>query len=323
MSLEGKVILLTGGTGSFGQKFTEVALKEHNPKKIRIFSRGELLQVQMERKFNDDRLVFFIGDIRDSERLDRAMTGVDIVIHAAALKHVPIAEYNPIEAIRTNIDGSINVVNSAINRCVSKVFAISSDKACHPVNLYGMTKAVMEKLFVQGNVYSRQKTKLSCVRYGNVVGSRGSVIPVFKEQKETGIVTITDERMTRFWITLDQGVHFVINCIEAMRGGEIFIPKIPSVKVVDLADTIAPECNRIITGIRPGEKLHETLLTEDEARHSREHEDYFVIHPEFPYWNKESYLDMTGWEIPEGFSYTSDKNWMWLTKEELREIVNC
>ncbi len=241
MNLENKVILLTGGTGSFGQKFTEIALREHNPKVIRIFSRGELLQQQMQQRFNDDpRLRFFIGDVRDRERVYRAMNGVDIVVHAAALKQVPTCEYNPLEAVKTNIDGAANVIDAAIDNGVEKVMTISTDKAVQPVNLYGATKLAAEKLFIQSNVYTGwRKTRFSCVRYGNVAGSRGSVMPLFLKQKENGTITITDERMTRFWITLEQGVRFVIDCTGRMHGGEVFIPKIPSMKITELADEMS------------------------------------------------------------------------------------
>lgn len=321
MNLKGKVILITGGTGSFGQKFTEIALKRHNPKAIRIFSRGELLQQEMSQKFNnDERLRFFIGDVRDRERVYRAMGGVDIVVHAAALKQVPTAEYNPIEAVRTNIDGAVNVVDAAIDNGVEKAIAISTDKAVQPVNLYGATKLVMERLFVQANVYTgQQKPRFSCVRYGNVVGSRGSVVPLFLEQKKNNIITITDERMTRFWITLEQGVHFVIDCIGRMHGGETFIPKIPSMKVTDLADVIAPKAEREVIGIRPGEKVNEILLTEEEARHAREFDDYFAIEPEHPFWGKDNLKG--GKSLPDGFKYASDNNSWWLTGEELQRMV--
>lgn len=321
MPLSGKVILITGGTGSFGKKFTEIVLREHDPKAVRIFSRGEFLQLQMRQQFNDDpRLRFFIGDVRDRERIYRAMDGVDIVVHAAALKQVPVCEYNPIEAIKTNINGAINVIDAAIDKEVEKVVAISTDKAVYPVNLYGATKLVAEKLFVQSNAYTgKHRTRFSVVRYGNVVGSRGSVIPLFLEQRRTGKITITDERMTRFWITLEQGVRFVISCIERMKGGEIFVPKLPSMRIVDLAEVVAPGVEREIIGIRPGEKLHECLITEEEARHAREFDTYFVIEPEHPFWTKDS-LD-GGKPLPEGFKYTSDTNTWWLTKEELRQMI--
>lgn len=260
-------ILVTGGTGSFGKRFTEICLREYNPKKLIIFSRDELKQHDMQHilGFTDPRLRYFLGDVHDPDRLKRAMNGVDIVVHAAALKQVPACEYNPFEAVQTNIIGGKNIIDAAIDCGVQRVLALSTDKAVSPVNLYGATKLVAEKLFVQGNSYAgKDGTRFSCVRYGNVVGSRGSVIPLFKEQSKTGTVTITDDRMTRFWLTLDQGVHFVLNCIEQMRGGEVFVPKIPSMRVVDLAAALAPGCDIQITGIRPGEKLHEALLNEDE-----------------------------------------------------------
>jgi len=315
---ENKIILLTGGTGSFGNKFTELILK-YNLESLRIYSRGEYDQYIMNQKFNDNRIRFFIGDVRDRDRLYRAMNGVDIVVHAAALKQVPTCEYNPIEAVRTNIDGALNIIDAAIDNSVEKVIAISTDKAVHPVNLYGATKMVAEKLFIQGNTYTgKRKTRFSCVRYGNVIGSRGSVIPLFAEQKKKGVLTITDERMTRFWLTLDQGVNFVLNSIERMQGGEIFIPKIPSMKIVDLAEAIAPEAKKEFVGIRPGEKLHEIMLTEDEARHAKEFSDYFIIEPEFEFWNKGEYQD--GEPLPEGFRYSSYTNNQWITREELKKM---
>lgn len=321
MALADKVILVTGGTGSFGQKFTAIALREHNPEAIRIFSRGELLQQEMCQKFNDDeRLRFFIGDVRDRERVYRAMNGVDIVVHAAALKQVPTAEYNPIEAVRTNIDGAVNVIDAAIDNGVQRIIAVSTDKAVHPVNLYGATKLVMERLFIQANVYvGAHKSMFSCVRYGNVVGSRGSVVPLFLQQINNGEITITDANMTRFWINLEEGVRFVIDCIERMQGGEVFVPKIPSMKVTDLADAIAPGVERKIIGIRPGEKVHEVLLTEDEARHAQEFEHYFVIEPEFPFWQKGMLAG--GRVLPEGFKYASNTNDRWLNKDELNTMV--
>ena len=323
MPLQNKVILVTGGTGSFGQGFTEIALKEHKSKVIRILSRGELLQQEMWRRFNDDeRLRFFIGDVRDRERVYRAMNGVDIVVHAAALKQVPTCEYNPVEAVRTNVDGATNVIDAAIDNGVEKVIDVSTDKAVHPVNLYGATKLVAEKLFVQANSYAGgRKTTFSCVRYGNVVASRGSIIPLFFEQKANGMVTITDERMTRFWITLEKGVQFVIDCLGKMQGGEIFVPKLPSMKVTDIADVIAPEAEREIIGIRPGEKLHEILLTEEEASHSREFNDCFIIEPEHPFWKRNGLKLKGGKPLVEGFRYASDKNSWWLTKDDLRKLI--
>jgi len=318
--LKNKIILLTGGTGSFGNKFAEIALKKYNPKAIRIFSRGEKKQLDMMNKFGDKRLRFFIGDVRDKNRLYRAMTDVDIVIHAAALKQVPACEYNPIEAVRTNVDGSINIIDAAIDNGIDRVMAISTDKAVHPVNLYGATKMTAEKLFIQGNSYTGEtETKFSCVRYGNVIGSRGSVIPLFMEQKNKGLITITDENMTRFWIKIEQGVEFVIDCINKMKGGEIFIPKIPSMKIIDLAEAIAPDVKKKVIGIRPGEKLHEILLTEDEAEHGKEFNDSFVIEPEHPFWNVDNLKG--GKILPKRFRYSSDKNDKWLTKNEIRKII--
>ena len=321
MNWHNQVILLTGGTGSFGKKFTEIMLREYYPEKLIIFSRGELKQHEMRLSgFDHPSLRYFIGDVRDRDRLYRAMDGVDIVVHAAALKQVPACEYNPIEAVKTNINGAVNVIDAAIDNEVEKVMAISTDKAVYPVNLYGATKLVAEKLFVQGNVYvGKRRTRFSVVRYGNVVGSRGSVIPLFLEQKRTGRITITDERMSRFWITLEQGVRFVISCIERMQGGEIFVPKIPSMRITDLAEVIAPGAEREIIGIRPGEKLHECLITEEEARHAREFDTHFVIEPEYPFWSKDN-LD-GGRPLPEGFRYTSDTNTWWLKKEELRKMI--
>ncbi len=320
MTLNNKIILVTGGCGSFGQKFTEIILKEHNPKSVRIYDNRELAEVEMERKFNDSRLRFFIGDVRDKKRLNRAMSEVDIVVHAAALKHVPICEYNPIEAVKTNIDGAVNVIDAAIDNEVEKVIAVSTDKAVYPVNLYGATKMVAEKLFVQANSYSGGKKPIfSCSRYGNVVGSSGSVVPLFLEQKKNGEITITDEKMTRFWITLEEGVKFVINCIEAMKGGEIFIPKISSMKIIDLAEAIAPAAKRRIIGVRPGEKLHEVLLTEEEALHTKEFDKFFIIEPEYPFWHKDNFQD--GKPLPSGFKYTSNTNTEWITKERIVELL--
>jgi len=320
MSLNDKTILITGGTGSFGQKFTEIILKKHNPKSVRIYDNRELAEVEMERKFNDSRLRFFIGDVRDRNRLDRAMNGVNIVVHAAALKHVPICEYNPIEAVKTNIDGAVNVIDVAIDNEVEKVIAVSTDKAVYPVNLYGATKMVAEKLFVQANSYSGGKKPIfSCSRYGNVVGSSGSVVPLFLEQKKKGEITITDEKMTRFWITLEEGVNFVIDCIGMMRGGEIFIPKISSMKIIDLAEVIASGAKRKIIGVRPGEKLHEVLLTEEEALHAKEFDKFFIIEPEHPFWHKDNFQD--GKPLPLGFKYASNTNTEWLTKEKMAELL--
>lgn len=319
--LDNKVILLTGGTGSFGHKFTEIALKKHKPKAIRIFSRGEKKQLDMMNKFNDSRLRFFIGDIRDKDRLNRAMSNVDIVVHAAALKQVPACEYNPMEAIKTNVLGSSNVIEAALDACVQKVMALSTDKAVNPINLYGATKLAAEKLIVQSNAYAGgTATRYSSVRYGNVAGSRGSVIPVFLKQKDKDKLTITDRRMTRFWITLDQGINFVIRCIEQMQGGEVFVPKIPSMKVVDIAKVIAPGAVLEEIGIRPGEKLHEVLIHEDEARLTVELDDMFVVQPSEALWFGHDWQSV-GKSLPEGFRYASDNNNDWLSIEQIAEII--
>lgn len=314
-------VLVTGGTGSFGRKFAETMLAEYHPKKLIVFSRDELKQHEMRVSgFDQDALRYFIGDVRDRERLKRALNGVDIVVHAAALKQVPACEYNPIEAVATNIDGAKNVIDAALDAGVKKVLGLSSDKAVNPVNLYGATKLVAEKLFVQANSYSgASPTRFSCVRYGNVVGSRGSVIPLFRKQRCEGRVTVTDRRMTRFWLTLNQGVRFVARCIEQMHGGEVFVPKIPSMNIMDLVAAIAPSCHVDEVGIRPGEKLHEVLLSEDEARHSVELNSMFVIRPAHPWWANDNWSDGTA--LPDGFRYTSDSNAEWLSVEQLRELA--
>ena len=313
-----KRILLTGGTGSFGNEFTKILLDKYNPKSIRIFSRDEKKQLDMKNKFNDDRLRFFIGNVRDKNRLHRSMSAIDIVVHAAALKQVPSCEYNPIEAIKTNINGSINIIDTAIDNKIDRVIFISTDKAVHPVNLYGATKMTAEKLFIQGNSYSGEvRTKFSCIRYGNVIGSRGSVIPLFLKQKKNREITITDSRMIRFWITIEQGIKYVISCIEKMQGGEIFIPKIPSMKIIDIAKAIAPNAEIKTIGIRPGEKIYETLLTEDEARHSLEVDDGFIIMPENPSW----YIKLKGKKLPNDFKYTSINNNKYLTKKDINKII--
>jgi len=322
MDWTNKNVLITGGTGSFGKKFVEVVLKEHHPQRLIVYSRDELKQHEMRISgFDHPNLRYFIGDVRDLPRLRRAFNGVDIVVHAAALKQVPACEYNPMEAVKTNILGSSNVVEAALDAGVEKVLALSTDKAVNPVNLYGATKLAAEKLMVQSNAYAGgTNTRYSCVRYGNVVGSRGSVVPLFIRQRETGEVTLTDDRMTRFWISLDQGVQFVIRCIENMRGGEVFVPKIPSMKMVDLARAIAPDANIRIIGIRPGEKLHEVLISEDEARASVELEDMFVVQPAAALWFGYHWSDM-GKTLPDGFHYASDNNTDWLTVDEIRKIV--
>ncbi|RXJ02237.1 UDP-N-acetylglucosamine 4,6-dehydratase (inverting) [Anaerobacillus alkaliphilus] len=317
--LSNKTILITGGTGSFGKKFIKRVL-DLDVKKVIVFSRDELKQFEMAQEFTDPRIRFFIGDVRDKDRLYRAFDGVDIVIHAAALKHVGACEYNPFEAVKTNINGAQNIIEAAIDRGVTKIIALSTDKAASPVNLYGATKLASDKLFVAANSYAGDKdTRFAVVRYGNVVGSRGSVVPFFKKIKDTGEIPITDERMTRFWITLDQGVQFVLDSLDRMKGGEIFVPKIPSMKVTDLAEAIAPECSIKIVGIRPGEKLHEAMITEDDARRTLEYDKYYVIQPEFPWWRKE--YSNGGKALPDGFSYISNVNDHWLTVDELRELV--
>ncbi len=321
MFWENKSVLVTGGTGSFGKMFIKVMLKDFHPKKLIIFSRDELKQHEMQTTgYSDSALRFFIGDVRDASRLSRAMRDVDIVVHAAALKQVPACEYNPIEAILTNVMGARNVIDAAIDANVEKVLALSTDKAVNPVNLYGATKLVAEKLFVQANSYSGGgRTRFACVRYGNVVGSRGSVIPLFKEQRKTGKITITDPRMTRFWIDLEQGVKFVINCIENMHGGEVFVPKIPSMNIMDLAKAVAPSCEISLIGIRPGEKVHETLVGEDESWHTAELENMYVIKPLHAWWDSENWSG--GKKLPDGFHYASNTNTAKLSIEELKKLV--
>lgn len=321
MDWKNQTILITGGTGSFGKKFTEVMLRDYHPKKLVIFSRDELKQHEMRVSgFDDPSLRYFIGDVRDVDRLRRAFHGVDIVVHAAALKQVPACEYNPIEAVLTNIVGAKNVIDAALDTGVQRVLALSTDKAVNPVNLYGATKLVAEKLFVQANAYSGSgPTRFSSVRYGNVVGSRGSVIPVFQEQRKTGRVTITDSRMTRFWITLEQGVQFVIGAIEQMVGGEVFVPKIPSMSLSDLVTALAPGCTVEAIGIRPGEKLHEVLVSEDEARNAVELDEMFVIKPTHPWWSGDHWG--AGKSLPDEFRYTSNANSQWLSIEELHQLL--
>ena len=321
MNWSEQVVLVTGGTGSFGRKFVEIMLDEYRPKKLIVFSRDELKQHEMRAGGMDHpSLRFFLGDVRDRERLERAFAGVTVVVHTAALKQVPACEYNPFEAIQTNIIGGKNVIDAAINRGVRRVVALSTDKAVNPINLYGATKLCAEKMFVQANAYSgAQDTRFSCARYGNVVGSRGSVLPIFMEQRKRGKITITDPRMTRFWITLDQGVRFVIRCVEQMHGGEIFVPKIPSMKLLDMAEAVAPNCQIDCVGIRPGEKLHEVLLSEDEARNSVETKDMFVIQPAHSWWKKENWKDAI--PVAEDFRYASDSNSHWLTAEDLYQLV--
>ena len=319
--LAGKAVLVTGGTGSFGRTLVSAILATTRVRRVVVLSRDELKQYDMRRHHDgDDRLRFFIGDVRDASRLYRAFDGVDIVVHAAALKQITTAEYNPLEAVRTNIRGAENVIDASIDRGVGRVLALSTDKASSPVNLYGATKLVSDKLFVAGNAYSGdRRTRIAVVRYGNVSESRGSVIPAFRELAKSGVLPITDERMTRFWITLPEAVRFVQTCLRAMRGGEIFVPKLPSMRIVDLARAIAPAARLEHVGIRPGEKLHEEMVSESAARHSRDMGDYFVIHPEMEWSNPGE--DWGGKELPDGFSYTSDRNDRWLSVEELRTLV--
>ena len=329
---DGKTILVTGGTGSFGKKFVEVMVKEYRPEKLIVFSRDELKQFEMAQSFPEkdylfpDRdyqcLRYFIGDVRDKDRLYRAFYGVDYVIHAAALKQVPACERNPFEAIQTNVMGAENIINAAIDCGVKKVVALSTDKAANPINLYGATKLCSDKLFISGNSYAGWKeTRFFAVRYGNVIGSRGSVVPYFKKMRETGVIPITDPRMTRFWITIEQGVRFVIKSLELAEGGEIFVPKIPSMNIMDLAQAIAPDCRHEVTGIRPGEKIHELLITEDDARHTLECDDYFIIEPEFHWWTSRVHTANGGKPVKESFVYASNTNDKWLTVKELKELV--
>ena len=322
MNWDDQVILVTGGTGSFGKQFVDIILQEYHPAKLIVFSRDELKQHEMRVSgFNHPTLRYFIGDVRDVDRLRRAMHGVDIVVHAAALKQVPACEYNPMEAIKTNILGSSNVVEAALDMGVKRVLALSTDKAVSPVNLYGATKLAAEKLFIQSNAYAGgMATRFACVRYGNVVGSRGSVVPVFLQQRQNGKLTITDDRMTRFWLTLEQGVRFVIRCVEQMHGGEVFIPKIPSMKIVDLAKAIAPQADLEVVGIRPGEKLHEVLVSEDEARSTVELDDMYVVQPSGALWFGHEWQN-SGRLLPDGFRYASDTNPQWLSVEQISEII--
>ncbi len=322
MNWKDKVVLVTGGTGSFGKKFIRAMLDEQHPAKIIVYSRDELKQHEMRQKgFNHPSLRYFIGDVRDKERLYRAMQGVDVVVHAAALKQVPACEYNPMEAVKTNILGSGNVVDAALDAGVERVLALSTDKAVNPVNLYGATKLAAEKLVVQSNAYAAGKaTRFSCVRYGNVVGSRGSVVPVFLRQRENGVLTVTDERMTRFWLSLEQGVRFVIRCIEQMQGGEVFVPKIPSTTIVDLARAIAPDAEIRTIGIRPGEKLHEVLVSRDESRSTVELDDMFVVLPVEAFWFGGDWAQR-GKPVPDGFRYSSAENPEWLSIEQIRALV--
>lgn len=322
--LNGKTILITGGTGSFGKKCTEIILKKYKPKRLIIFSRDELKQYEMSQMFPSKEypcMRYFIGDVRDIDRLYRAFQGVDYVVHAAAMKQVPAAEYNPFEAVKTNVLGAQNIINACIDLKVKKIIALSTDKAANPINLYGATKLCSDKLFIAGNSYrGSQCTKFSVVRYGNVMGSRGSVIPFFKKEKQCGCLPITDPRMTRFWITLEQGVNFVLFCLENMCGGELFVPKIPSMNIVELANAIAPGCKTKIVGTRPGEKLHEVMIPNDDSRRALEFDTFFIIQPDFKFWGlNNNWKD--GKPVSEGFEYSSETNPHFLSIEEMREIT--
>lgn len=317
---DGKNVLITGGTGSFGRRFISRILKDHTPKKVVVFSRDELKQSEMAKVIHDKCVRYWLGDIRDIARLQRAFHGIDIVVHAAALKQVPTLEYNPFEAVKTNIIGAENIINAAIDQNVERVVALSTDKAVNPVNLYGATKLCMEKLFIAGNSYAGgTKTRFCAVRYGNVLGSRGSVYHVFKEQRASGKLPITDNRMTRFWITLDQGVDTVFFAADTMHGGEIFVPKIPSMKISDMAKAMAPECALEEVGIRPGEKLHEVLLTEDEAPRTVDGGQCYVVRPSAHEWDKSNWGEKK--KVPDDFLYKSDTNDEWLDSKGMQKLL--
>lgn len=321
MNWTDKSILITGGTGSIGNQIVKLLLEKKHPRKIIIYSRDELKQYDMRRKFSDSRLRFFIGDVRDLERTSLAMADVDIVIHAAALKQVPTCEYNPMEAVKTNIIGTANVLNAALSTGVSYVMALSTDKAVNPANLYGATKLVLEKLVINSNFYAGCTDKIfACVRYGNVTGSRGSVLPLFLKQKDGGTLTLTDNNMTRFWITLEQASEFILSCIEIMTGGEIFVPKLPSIRIGDLAVAIAPTAKLVVTGIRPGEKVQECLVSPDEAWNTLDLIDRYVIVPTPEAWFGQSWRK-TNAPVPVNFSYTSDKNSSWLNVVDLANYM--
>jgi len=323
-----KSILITGGTGSFGNKFIQTLKDRYSPKKIIIYSRDELKQSEMQQKWPENKnLRYFIGDVRDYHRLKMAMTEVDFVVHAAALKQVPAAEYNPFEAVKTNVIGGQNVIDAAMTNGVKKVVALSTDKAAAPINLYGATKLTSDKLFIAANNYrGKNEIKFSVVRYGNVMGSRGSVIPFFLSKKNNGILPITDKRMTRFNITLEEGVDFVIKSFERMWGGELFVPKIPSYRIMDLAKAIAPECKHEVVGIRPGEKLHEEMITQTDSLNSVEFRDYFVILPSTPLWDIEKFIKdsgaTSGKKLDYGNSYNSGSNLDFLSVEKLTKLIS-
>ncbi len=324
-TLDDKSILVTGGTGTFGKTFVQTLLEQFEPKRVVVYSRDELKQFEMAQEISDPRLRYFIGDVRDPERLEMALNGIDIVVHAAAMKQVPAAEYNPMECIKTNVLGAENIVNASLSAGVERVIALSTDKAVNPINLYGASKLCADKLFIAANhLAGHDRTRFSVVRYGNVIGSRGSVVPLFRKLRSTGRLPITDERMTRFWITVEAGVDFVVRCVYRMKGGEVFVPKIPSMKVTDLAEAVAPGCDFDIVGIRPAEKLHEVLIPEAEARNALEFDAFFVIRPNFREWGTEALENYNGEEgvsVAEDFEYSSDNNDHWLSSEEIAKLI--
>lgn len=324
--LNGKTILITGGTGSFGKSFTKYVLENYNPKKIIIYSRDEFKQFNMANQLKQykDKLRFFIGDVRDRERLYRAFEGVDYVVHAAAMKQVPACEYNPIEAVKTNINGAMNIIDAALDKNVKRVVALSTDKAVNPINLYGGTKLVSDKLFISANAYAGAKDVcFSIVRYGNVAGSRGSVIPFFRDIVKNGgnKLPITDYRMTRFWISLDEGVQLVIKALSEAKGGETFISKIPSFKITDLAQAILPGCEMPEVGIREGEKLHEIMVTREDSMSTYEYDKHFIVYPNMEWWDNGK-IQAGGKKVEQGFAYSSDNNTQWLSAEELKEKLS-
>ena len=321
--LDGKSVLVTGATGSFGKRFVKHVLEKHNPARLVIFSRDELKQFEMQQWLKSPKLRYFLGDVRDRDRLYRAFDGVQVVIHAAAMKQVPASEYNPMEAVKTNIIGAENVIDVCIDQKVERVIALSTDKAANPANLYGATKLCSDKLFIAANGLSgRHRTRFSVVRYGNVIGSRGSVIPFFIQKRKEGVLPITDPRMTRFWITLGQGTQFVSDSLERMHGGEIFVPKIPSMKIMDVAKAVAPDCRTEVIGIRPGEKLHEIMITPDDAWNTVELDRYYVIQPAADWWDSKTYTkNMHARRVPDGFQYSSDQNTEWMSADDLQDIL--
>jgi UDP-N-acetylglucosamine 4,6-dehydratase len=320
---DGKNVLVTGATGSFGKRFLQRILEDHKPKRVVAISRDELKQFEMQQWLSDPRLTYILGDVRDKDRVYRSMDGIDVVVHAAAMKQVPASENNPMEAIRTNVMGAENIINACIDQGVDRVIALSTDKAANPANLYGATKLCSDKLFVAANGLSkRHRTKFSVVRYGNVLGSRGSVVPFFLEKKVGGVIPITDPRMTRFWITLRQGVDFVCSSLEMMNGGEIFIPKIPSMNIMAVAEAVVPECATEVIGIRAGEKLHEIMITEDDAINVVEFDDRYVIQPQSDWWDQEEYKNSTGSKsVEEFFQYRSDLNEEWMAIDQLQKLL--